>query len=361
MNNATRYNMPGPPPSSNTSAEYAPANSINKTLLACAIAGSIAGTALLTLLIACIVFRRWKSSKGFWGPNADSRGDERSTTPLNNTLPPPRRSGDKATLLDQKQNHEAISLSSYVPHPAEDQTVKDRVLAVFDQVALHAENYYAPSSISILGVSLLPETKASISLYDSPCLPASVISLLEEPKNQISIIKHCLIRTVLPGIIPGFEFPLLPGRPSFLPLPYTAYQQRQKSLPDAKIDQPLFYWRMLTGYMQRRLPTPEQDTYSASRNEHTKSIAEAFASTFAPYASSQYSEVERTRHLTSLIEAAADLEMYLFSQPCGFEFVWQSPRTDESVIVPGLTKVSDENGCRLADDQIMVSPATTSL
>ncbi|PGH19082.1 hypothetical protein AJ79_00116 [Helicocarpus griseus UAMH5409] len=313
-----------------------------------AIIGSVFVSAYLTCLVAYIVFGRRRYKKLADGAAEREKG----------------RHTDQPNRAPASQAQRNSFLDNYVPQPADDQTVKDRILILFDQVALHVENYYSPGpSFSSTRSPSSPSTQSAklLSLYDSPCLPASAIPLVCDLKTRSSVIKQCLIRTVLSGIIPGLSSPSLPGRASFLPLGYTSYQQRLGTAANSAIDQALFQWRMLTAFVQRELSTTEKQSFVDSRNKHIANTIGIFNAAFGSYANPQYTDSERTGHLTRLIRAATDLEIFLFCQPCGFEFSWQESSAGQTVILPAVVKISDEHGCRLETDQIMVDAVTVDL
>lgn len=84
-------------------------------------------------------------------------------------------------------------------------------------------------------------------------------------------------------------------------------------------------------------------------------FAETFTKAFGPYSSAEFTEAERSRHIETIGKMATDLGIWLFSQPCSFEFRWNgggvSP--DEIVTNPAIVKVADEHGQRLAAPQVL--------
>lgn len=59
------------------------------------------------------------------------------------------------------------------------------------------------------------------------------------------------------------------------------------------------------------------------------------------------------RNLSEILKHAADLGIWLFSQPSGFRFFWVT-KEKVMVVLPGLVKESDEHGKRLREGQVLV-------
>jgi hypothetical protein len=198
--------------------------------LAGAIVGSVIGGILLTVL-AISLFRymrkprdgstrkrrRRLSSEQKEGAQYRRSGSHHSSNgpksySVNKVLPP----------VSQEIGATAFDHAFNVPQPADDRTVADRILVVFNGVGLHVENYYAAiSGSSTVNPSLIAE-------YDSPYLPTPVADLLSDPHNQIAVITHCLMRVMLNGILPRMDV----DGTLFLPPLCSAYTSPQKQNPD---------------------------------------------------------------------------------------------------------------------------------
>ena len=117
---------------------------------------------------------------------------------------------------------------------------------------------------------------------------------------------------------------------------------------------------MLTARLHGVLSRHDLD-YAAARDRCIVSTVEAFTTAFSIYRNSQRSEFEQARHLADVMHAAADLGVWLFEQPCGFEFVWHNATEGQVVVLPAMVKVCDEQGRQLRVAQRMVDAVTTSL
>ncbi|KAF4237374.1 hypothetical protein CNMCM8980_005562 [Aspergillus fumigatiaffinis] len=289
-------------------------NNVSRGALAGAIVGCIIGTAALTILGAFLFFRRRR--KG--APAA----------------PPEQFPEDK--LSQHPSLHLGASASSlYIPHPADDETVRARILTLFDHASLHIDNYYSSAA-----ASNLHDPAPSLASYESPYLPSPIATLLAKPGRHRVVLTHILVRELLQQITPG------PGKGGLLPACYASCPQVVSQTPET--DQMLFKWRMLTAYLyQRQQAARDVDEHTISR------LAELFVDSFTWYANPAHTRAERVQHLKSVASAAAELGRWLFAQPCAFEFVWDYPGRQGMVITPRVVKLCDEQGRRLAVPQVM--------
>ena len=112
----------------------------------------------------------------------------------------------------------------------------------------------------------------------------------------------------------------------------------------------------MTAYLR---PDPTKDAaYLAQRDRQISDIAQSFSKAFAPWKSTGYKDEERTRSLSAILEDAANLGIFMFSQPSTMTFHW--PASDEvksgSIVVsPALLKITDETGQELSEPQVLVS------
>jgi hypothetical protein len=88
----------------------------------------------------------------------------------------------RAAFADPKS-----SIDAFLPQQADDATIRQKVLIVFDQVELHVDNFYADNA-----VELTPEQEAGMSKFGTPMLSEPLAALLETSKRKTTLIKHCL-------------------------------------------------------------------------------------------------------------------------------------------------------------------------
>ena len=161
---------------------------ISDGALAGAIVGSIVGTALVVLLLAFLFFRRRRQQ-----PSKEYELEPVAALPKS------------SSSRYNSGNGGEFALASIVPQPADDDTVRTRILAVIDQASLHVDNYYAP------GYTPMQLSHAQVALlerFDTGQLPAPIVTLLAQRKVQRQLITHVLIYSLLRGIESGGE--LLP-------------------------------------------------------------------------------------------------------------------------------------------------------
>ncbi|KAL4901443.1 hypothetical protein BDW74DRAFT_159966 [Aspergillus multicolor] len=298
--------------------------------LAGAIVGSIIGTALLTLLLAFLFCRRRRPQASSPTKTAFASGIQY----------------DKAGIAVSESGTgvgaatgAALSLASITPQPADDETVRRRILTLIDQANLHIDNYYVLSSSSSPPY-LAQDDAVKLAKYDSDVLPDSIVNLLRERAMQKQVVTHVLVYTLLKGISPGG---------ALLPPVFSAQPQVETRSSSTNTPSYLFAWRMLTAHLYTKSNTRSNlsDTTQATQN-----LATEFTSAFAPYAS-DFSESDRLSHLQNLAKATAELGSWLFAQPCTFKFVW-SKSSHGFAVTPGVLKIFDERGRTLVSPQVLV-------
>jgi hypothetical protein len=115
----------------------------------------------------------------------------------------------------------------------------------------------------------------------------------------------------------------------------------------------LFAWRMLTAHLYNQDAYNKGPTHIAARDQAASSLAADFTSAFSSYALATFSESDRVSHLGKLAVCTAELGIWLFSQPCTFEFVWNRSQ-NEFTVVPQVIKTFDEQGKRLPRPQVLM-------
>jgi len=93
---------------------------------------------------------------------------------------------DQTQALNPSSNP-TISIETILPQQADDATVKQKVLILFDQVELHVDNFYHEDA-----VQLTPEQEGALSKFGTPALSKPLVSLLETATRRNRLIKHCL-------------------------------------------------------------------------------------------------------------------------------------------------------------------------
>ncbi|EZF30586.1 hypothetical protein H101_05786 [Trichophyton interdigitale H6] len=338
-------------------------------ILAGAIGGSVVGSALLTLVAAYLFFGRRRSRGGTKVEGRQTReplGDKHydietaSSRDHLNSNPPFAGTIAKTNTVGSLGFHaEQSGLGNYIPTPVDDKTVESRILTVFDHLALHVENYYTSSPPSNSESEHLSRCAAMLSNYNSPFLPAPVASLLSQSNDREPIIKHCLVQSLISATFHAAPSTSGSEVTSFLPPPFTAARDfREIQLQDQEASLVHFYWRMLTARSYRGVPDTQKQKYLSTRAGNISKAVDAFTAAFRPFANPQHLESERIRHLAKVMEDAAELGIWLFEQPCGFEFIWGNLAAGQVVVSPAVVKVSDEHGKPLQATKTVVKADT---
>lgn len=111
----------------------------------------------------------------------------------------------------------------------------------------------------------------------------------------------------------------------------------------------------MTAYIR---PDPSSDrTYIADRDRKIAQSVQNFMQAFAPWMNTKYNEQDRAQALTAIFQEAAELGIFLLSQPS--ELVFQWPRENHLdpgrlAITPALVKLTDEYGQILGQAQVLV-------
>ncbi|KAJ5358971.1 uncharacterized protein N7496_011384 [Penicillium cataractarum] len=319
--------------------------------LAGSIVGSFLGGFIIAFLVAFLLLRRRKRVS-----NTDETRKHSPSETLG-SLEDPSRNLSKNQNSAVSSRYEGISyvspnvvtwgsfeLSPYVPDPADDNTVCMRIQTFFDQASLHIDNYYSrPDS------ALRPNQEDNVRIgdYESPFLGTPLASLLSNPRTQRTVLTHVLIHSLLQSIRPGNQ------ARSLLPACYRLDQEtRENESRISADDRAAFAWRMLASHIYTRGQT-SQSTDLAVNNEDITKIADDFNRTFAPYGDPRFPKTDRLAHIHTVFREASRLGIWLFSQPCSFEFHWSmvSKNSNQITLLPSVVKVYDEQGRHLAVPQ----------
>ncbi|RAK78936.1 uncharacterized protein BO72DRAFT_446694 [Aspergillus fijiensis CBS 313.89] len=318
---------------------------VSSGALAGAVVGSIAGTAIIALLAAWLFFRSRRDpprrASNLQSP--DRQGVElakSSATVQTRPIPASFAAGAEQSL--------SLDLAPFIPPPADDQTVSSRIQILFDHISLHVDNYYAPDS----GDSAQPHAPEiqEVVRYNSPFISGPLAATLANRRVRRAALTHVLARTLLEAIqAGGLLYP---------PFQDTHEGDIARLSAGAAIasDNAAFAWRLLTAHLH----ADYLDTSSPAAQRNIAALAGDFSRTFAAFHNPQFSDPDVRRHLRSVVKEAADLGVWLFAQPCSFEFVWDAP-SRSIAILPAVVKVSDERGQRLATPRKVVEEATAQI
>ena len=114
-------------------------------------------------------------------------------------------------------------------------------------------------------------------------------------------------------------------------------------------------WRVLTADL--RLPPSEDPAYMSQRDHRIEKLVEKWSRAFAPWRNSKYKDEDQMRSLSAIWRSAAELGVWIFSQPSSFQFQWPEQRdlrTHQITVTPALIKTTDEKGHALKQPQVIL-------
>ena len=332
------------------------------------------GLALLTFLLTFWIMRRRKSgNRSVRAHPSDHQTFEMakqnqaslSSSPLEPDIPLPSQTSQGQGALE-----------SYLPQPADDATVCNNVKTMLDQIELHVENFYRRNSEP--GTSI-PESE--IQMFESRRLPESLISMLKRNAHTdaLPLIKHTLVYHTVSAVTTNGNAgtTLLPSEFVRLPDMRTAEETggskrpgrcspgcRARSPADIiqGIDQSISRWRVLTAYLRR--PPLQDPQYVSERDRRINESVLQFSKAFAAWRDMKYTDEVRNRSLSAILRSAAELGIWIFSQPSDLRFRWvtqDETLSNAIVVAPALIKVTDERGRALKQPQVMLEAVTKKL
>ena len=115
------------------------------------------------------------------------------------------------------------SIEPFLPQQADDATVRQRYLVIFDQIGLHVDNFYAEQT-----VELNPEQEGELSRFGTRSMTMPLAGLFQSSHRKKTIIKHCLAFHAMSLVTPSNSSEsLLPHELSVILSPRKAQTGRQ--------------------------------------------------------------------------------------------------------------------------------------
>lgn len=192
-----------------------PANESNLTTSHClsndAVAGIVVGAAVgLAIITALVIFFCMRRKRH---PRSRRRHHRSLDGPQ-----VPRKTRDRPAVVEIPNTSSV--LENYLPQSADDSTVERRARTTLEQIGFHVDNFYQSQSV-------VASSKSDDGLtgFDSPYLPAPLMTLLSQSKDTIPLIVHALAYFVILSLSPfkhskhsllPIEFVTLPSSVGFL-------------------------------------------------------------------------------------------------------------------------------------------------
>lgn len=102
----------------------------------------------------------------------------------------------------------------------------------------------------------------------------------------------------------------------------------------------------------------------AQRDDRIQKDVELFSRAFAPWRNPKHEDKARNQSLSAILRSAADLGIFIFSQPSDLRFYWPKQSgvgANKVVVAPSLIKMTNERGQTLAESQIMLKAVIESI
>ncbi|KAF1943085.1 hypothetical protein EJ02DRAFT_511150 [Clathrospora elynae] len=234
-----------------------------------------------------------------------------------------------------QQSNISSAVPGFLPPASHESTICGRVSALFGQIHRHVETYYRDVHTSITP-SMAPE------LAQFGAKDMDMAELLQDCSSQITVLKHALVAYVLDITGPNkAEY----GETIF---PEELYGMKTQDSHGAGSDPSL---RAATA-LHRRLSVYLYTARSSNSNSHrswtfqsdVREAAEHFALTFFPWANPTASDQEKDEDLAQIISEALEMRIWLYGQPCEYEFEWEGAGRRGVLVSPGLVRWTNERG-----------------
>lgn len=119
-------------------------------------------------------------------------------------------------------------------------------------------------------------------------------------------------------------------------------------------------WKRVVGYLRPDLGRNANSVQSVS--DSASRFAKEFSTAFSAWANPQYPEEHRTHHLATLMDHAIETAIWVFRQPDGFKFSWNTLTHNarnssaqnfarEVVVIPEVSKVTHKGAMLVGKGQ----------
>ncbi|KAF2728584.1 hypothetical protein EJ04DRAFT_516500 [Polyplosphaeria fusca] len=323
--------------------------------------GAVAGIAIATavigaaiaFLIAFLLFKRKNRRAPAMGKYGGSLPELVALSKPANSyvqvsqVPPP--SSTIAAAVPNRTSAASMSntpafLAGVLPPAADDRTVAERVGALFLQMQSHVENFYRD-----VHASVTPSMEGDLARYGVDGV--AMVDLLQSSSSPTSAIKHGLIAYVLNITRPeGEQSTLFPQDVIGVAMP--AHD------PDSNLSSAYILYRRLA--VQLHASAISERSNTPSRHSDMREAAEHFSLTFFPWANPQSGDQEKDDDLVQIIKTALDLNLWLYGQPCSYDFVWETTSRRGLVIAPQIVRLSEVSGHVSSRPHVLLEPVVSA-
>ncbi|KAJ4356289.1 uncharacterized protein N0V89_004320 [Didymosphaeria variabile] len=319
--------------------------------------GAVAGIAIATAIVgaaiaffaAFMLFKRRRPSKhghSESSTNFITKGDQPSYVQVSQVGPPPILAAAMPTLkhsIDLSDlSHSSDFLAGVLPPAADEQTVQNKVTALFDQTLQHVNAFYRD-----VHATLTPTMQNDLKKFGDSSM--NLAEELEHSSFPTTAIKHALVGYILHIVAPEAEH-----QSTLFPAEVAGLRQNERSFESPDDQAAYILYKRLAAHLHAP-PTSSLQ----SRQSDIREAAEHFALTFFPWANPAYADQDKDENLVDVINNALDLSLWLFGQPYLYEWVWEEVGRRGTVVSPGMVRVTDERG-RMLDRPSRVVDAAIS-
>lgn len=182
---------------------------------------AVGAVAIVAIIAGFLIWKFWlgkrRSRKGT-APYGEARVGTPGTSNPNSIEKGAPLVGAIAPVYRDSESPEGQTL---LPQQADDATVQSRFSTLYDQIELHAENFYKDASPMIP-----PSIEGALSRYDTPLLGAPLAARLEESPRATTILKHVLSYEISTTVVDPTS---ADRKRSLLPTPLLALLQEVQS------------------------------------------------------------------------------------------------------------------------------------
>ncbi|KAL1606683.1 hypothetical protein SLS60_004090 [Paraconiothyrium brasiliense] len=303
--------------------------------------GAVAGIGIATAIVgaaiaffaAFMLFKRRRPSKhghSESSTNFITKGDQPSYVQVSQVGPPPILAAAMPTSksIDLSDlSHSSDFLAGVLPPAADEQTVQNRVTALFGQILKHVDDFYRD-----VHATLTPTMQNDLKKFGDASM--NLAQELEHSSFPTTAIKHALVGYVLHIVAPEAE-----NQSTLFPTEVAGLRQNERSFESPDDQAAYILYKRLAAHLH----TPPTSSLQ-SRQSDIREAAEHFALTFFPWANPAYADQDKDENLVDAINNALDLSLWLFGQPYLYEWVWEEVGRRGTVISPGMIRVTDERG-----------------
>lgn len=233
------------------------------------------------------------------------------------------------------QQSSSSDITSFLPPAAHDNAVQSRVSTLFGEIQRHVEIYYRD-----VHASITPSIEPELARFGAK--DVNMVELLQDCSSPTTALKHALAAYVLGITGPKRE----EDGETLFPEELNGVRVRNEddTTPDTNLTAAMTLHRRLSVYLYTSTHSISNPRRSWNFQSDIREAAEHFSLTFFPWANPTASDQDKEEDLARTISEALELRIWLFGQPCTYEFEWEGTGRRGVLICPTLVRRTDESG-----------------